>query len=61
MPITVNPELRANSDLAQRAKSLVPLLDEHAAWTDTHGRLHDDVVDAFHRDTVPLPAGEVTR
>ena len=50
MTITVNPELKATSDLAQRAKSLVPLLDQHAQWTDEHGRLHDDVVDAFHRE-----------
>jgi alkylation response protein AidB-like acyl-CoA dehydrogenase len=50
MTITVNPELTAGSDLAQRAKALVPLLDEHAAWTDDNGRLHDAVVEAFHRE-----------
>src|SRR5687768_14798737 len=50
MTLTVNPELKTSSDLAQRAKDLVPLIDQHAAWTDENGRLHDEVVAAFHRE-----------
>jgi alkylation response protein AidB-like acyl-CoA dehydrogenase len=50
MTVTVNPELKTSSDLAQRAKGLVPLIDQHAAWTDENGRLHDEVVAAFHRE-----------
>lgn len=50
MTITANPELKATSDLAQRARALVPLLDTYAQWTDENGRLHDEVVEAFHRE-----------
>jgi alkylation response protein AidB-like acyl-CoA dehydrogenase len=43
-------QLVATSPLAQAARAAVPLLDEHADYADREGRLHDDVVDAFHRE-----------
>jgi alkylation response protein AidB-like acyl-CoA dehydrogenase len=43
-------QLVATSPLAQAAREAVPLLDEHADYADREGRLHDDVVDAFHRE-----------
>jgi alkylation response protein AidB-like acyl-CoA dehydrogenase len=46
--------LPASSDLATRAKTLVPLLDQHADYADAEGRLHQDVVDAFHRERLFL-------
>ncbi len=42
-------QLLATSPLGQAARELVPLIDEHAEYADREGRLHDDVVDAFHR------------
>jgi alkylation response protein AidB-like acyl-CoA dehydrogenase len=42
-------QLVATSPLGQAARELVPLIDEHAEYADREGRLHDDVVDAFHR------------
>ena len=47
-------DLPASSDLATRAKTLVALLDEHADYADEQGRLHQDVVDAFHRERLFL-------
>jgi alkylation response protein AidB-like acyl-CoA dehydrogenase len=43
-------QLVATSPLGQAARAIVPLIDEHAEYGDREGRLHDDVVDAFHRD-----------
>jgi alkylation response protein AidB-like acyl-CoA dehydrogenase len=43
-------QLVATSPLAEAARAAVPLLDEHADYADREGRLHDDVVDAFHRE-----------
>jgi alkylation response protein AidB-like acyl-CoA dehydrogenase len=43
-------QLVATSPLGQAARALVPLIDEHGEYADRDGRLHDDVVDAFHRD-----------
>jgi alkylation response protein AidB-like acyl-CoA dehydrogenase len=43
-------QLVATSPLGQAARALVPLIDEHGDCADREGRLHDDVVDAFHRD-----------
>jgi alkylation response protein AidB-like acyl-CoA dehydrogenase len=43
-------QLVATSPLGQAARALVPLIDEHGEYADREGRLHDDVVDAFHRD-----------
>jgi indole-3-acetate monooxygenase len=43
-------QLVATSPLGEAARALVPLLDEHGDWADREGRLHDDVVAAFHRD-----------
>ena len=43
-------QLIATSPLGEAARALVPLLDEHGDYADREGRLHDDVVDAFHRD-----------
>lgn len=43
-------EKATTSDLPQRAKALVPLLDEQAPAADKLGALTDDVVEALHRD-----------
>jgi alkylation response protein AidB-like acyl-CoA dehydrogenase len=43
-------QLIATSPLGQAARALVPLVDEHGDQADQEGRLHDEVVDAFHRD-----------
>jgi indole-3-acetate monooxygenase len=42
--------LQATSDLAQKAKRLVPLIDENADYADEHGQLAPAVIEAFHRD-----------
>ena len=42
--------LHASSPLAERAKALVPLIDENAEYADEHGELAPAVVEAFHRD-----------
>jgi indole-3-acetate monooxygenase len=42
--------LETNSPLAERAKAMLPLLDEWASYSDREGQLSPDVIDAFHRD-----------
>lgn len=42
--------LPTSSDLSQRAKALLPVLDAGAPWGDDHGELAPDTVEAFHRD-----------
>jgi alkylation response protein AidB-like acyl-CoA dehydrogenase len=49
--MTSTDERRATtSSLPERAKSLVPLLDEHAPSGDENGVLDDEVVEALHRE-----------
>ncbi|HWM22872.1 MAG TPA: hypothetical protein VNO51_24475, partial [Ilumatobacteraceae bacterium] len=43
-------ELTAGSVLAERARALVPLIDEYAEFADEKGELALPVVDALHRD-----------
>jgi alkylation response protein AidB-like acyl-CoA dehydrogenase len=43
-------QLVATSPLGRAARAIVPLIDEHGEYADREGRLHDDVVDAFHRE-----------
>lgn len=43
-------QLVATSPLGQAARAQVPLFDEHGDHGDREGRLHDDVVEVFHRD-----------
>jgi alkylation response protein AidB-like acyl-CoA dehydrogenase len=38
------------SDLPDRARALVPLVDEHASLGEEKGELTDDVLDALHRE-----------
>jgi indole-3-acetate monooxygenase len=42
--------LGAHSLLAERARALVPMLDDNAAYSDEQGELAPIVVDALHRD-----------
>jgi indole-3-acetate monooxygenase len=42
--------LTAQCPLAEQARALIPLIDEHAAYADEKGRLADPVVAALHRD-----------
>ena len=42
--------LTEQSILAERAKALVPLLDQEAEYADTRGELSPTVVEALHRD-----------
>lgn len=42
--------LTAGSVLAERARALVPLIDEYAEFADDKGELAPPVVDALHRD-----------
>jgi alkylation response protein AidB-like acyl-CoA dehydrogenase len=39
-------------ELLERARSLAPLLNEHARWGDENGRLADEVVDALHENGI---------
>jgi len=48
--MTLGQDLHASTDLAERAKSMLPLIDENAEYADAEGQLAPDVVDAFHRD-----------
>ena len=48
MPLGDN--LTEQSILAERAKVLVPLLDQEAEYADTHGQLSPTVVEALHRE-----------
>ncbi len=41
-------ELTTSSELAERARALIPLLDANAAYADTQGELAPVVVDALH-------------
>jgi len=45
-------ETTATPDLLHRARSLEPLLDEHAKWGDDHRVLADEVVDALHENRI---------
>jgi alkylation response protein AidB-like acyl-CoA dehydrogenase len=50
--LNIESQLTATSVLAERAKELVPLLDEHADRSDEEGVLSDAVVEALHRDAL---------
>ncbi len=55
-------QLTTVSDLPDRAKALVPLVDEHAPLGEESGELTDDVLDALHREGLfamwtPRPLG----
>ena len=39
--------LTASTPLAQKAKSIIPLLDEYAGFADTEGQLAPEVIDAY--------------
>jgi alkylation response protein AidB-like acyl-CoA dehydrogenase len=59
---SVRGDVATGSDLRERARALIPLLDEHAPTGDARGRLTDEVVEALHRDGfwglwVPSPIG----
>jgi alkylation response protein AidB-like acyl-CoA dehydrogenase len=45
-------ETTTTPDLLERARTLTPLLDEHAKWGDDNGRLADEVVDALHENRI---------
>ncbi len=45
-------ETTTTPDLLERARSVAPLLDEHAKWGDDNGRLADPVVDALHDNRI---------
>jgi alkylation response protein AidB-like acyl-CoA dehydrogenase len=45
-------ETTTTPDLLDRARSIAPLLDEHAKWGDDNGRLADPVVDALHDNRI---------
>jgi alkylation response protein AidB-like acyl-CoA dehydrogenase len=51
---TLGAHLPTSSEFAQRAKQLLPLLDQYAAYADQEGRLAPEVVDALHRDRLLL-------
>lgn len=42
--------LSARTPLSEKARALIPLIDEHANYADDKGRLADPVVAALHRD-----------
>ena len=48
--MALGDSLTQDSILAERAKSLVPLLDEEADFADDHGELSPAAVDALHRE-----------
>jgi alkylation response protein AidB-like acyl-CoA dehydrogenase len=45
-------ETTTTPDLLDRARSIAPLLDEHAQWGDQNGRLAEPVVDALHENRI---------
>jgi indole-3-acetate monooxygenase len=45
-------ETTTTPDLLDRARSIGPLLNEHAKWGDDNGRLADPVVDALHDNRI---------
>jgi alkylation response protein AidB-like acyl-CoA dehydrogenase len=45
-------ETTTTPELLERARSLAPLLNEHARWGDENGRLADEVVDALHENRI---------
>jgi alkylation response protein AidB-like acyl-CoA dehydrogenase len=45
-------ETTTTPDLLERARSLAPLLDEHARWGDEHSTLAEEVVDALHENRI---------
>lgn len=48
--MALGSNLDATSPLAERAKALLPLLDENASFSDTEGELAPAVVEAYIRD-----------
>jgi alkylation response protein AidB-like acyl-CoA dehydrogenase len=48
--VELGETLTAGSVLAERARALVPLVDEYAEFADDKGELAPPVVDALHRD-----------
>jgi alkylation response protein AidB-like acyl-CoA dehydrogenase len=48
--VQIGATLTAGSALGERARALVPLIDEHAEFADEKGELAPPVVDALHRD-----------
>jgi alkylation response protein AidB-like acyl-CoA dehydrogenase len=40
----------ARTELAQRAKAILPLLDDHQGYSDAHGVLAPEVVEVLHRE-----------
>jgi indole-3-acetate monooxygenase len=51
---TLGAHLQTSSALAQRAKQLLPLLDQYAPYADQDGRLAPEVVEALRRDRLFL-------
>ncbi|MGD9704111.1 MAG: acyl-CoA dehydrogenase family protein [Acidimicrobiia bacterium] len=47
--MTIGAQLQTSSDLSERVKELLPLIDENAEFADDEGELAPAVVDAFHR------------
>ncbi len=43
-------QLTAHSPLAEKARALIPMLDEYAAFGDDNGRLAEPAIAALHRD-----------
>ena len=48
--MTLGEDLTTHTELAAKAKSLVPLIDRYAEYGDDEGQLAPEVVEAFHRD-----------
>jgi len=48
--MALGDSLTRDSILAERAKALVPMLDEEADFADEHGELSPAAVDALHRE-----------
>jgi alkylation response protein AidB-like acyl-CoA dehydrogenase len=48
--VELGATLTAGSVLAERARALVPLIDEYAEFADDNGELAPPVVDALHRE-----------
>ena len=47
-PMALTADFETNSPLAERAKALLPLIDEYQAYSDEEGELAPPVVEAFH-------------
>ncbi len=48
--MTLGEHLSARSHLGERARALIPIANEHAEYSDTEGRIAEEVIQKMHED-----------